>query len=245
MVLPLFPHRLFGYEWSVHQREVVNNQIHQAVLNRTGAGKVFGAQERESTDRRVRRTRRLIRQALVELILSKGYEAVTVTDIINRADVGRSTFYAHFTDKQEVLFSSLDELSELLRFTPGYRSETLFSFSLPIFEHLQEQRRLAQALLGRRGSIAVGTRGEQIMAAVVRDELLAALPGKATPPASLDMMVTCVTGAFMALLRRWADGELTGTPAEMDAAFRAVVLPGLEAVLAAAATTEAPAHPRM
>lgn len=206
---------------------------------------MFGAQERESTDRRVRRTRRLIRQALVELILSKGYEAVTVTDIINRADVGRSTFYAHFTDKQEVLFSSLDELSELLRFTPGYRSETLFSFSLPIFEHLQEQRRLAQALLGRRGSIAVGTRGEQIMAAVVRDELLAALPGKATPPASLDMMVTCVTGAFMALLRRWADGELTGTPAEMDAAFRAVVLPGLEAVLAAAATTEAPAHPRM
>ncbi|GAA0822149.1 TetR/AcrR family transcriptional regulator [Streptosporangium amethystogenes subsp. fukuiense] len=206
---------------------------------------MFGAQERESPDRRVRRTRRLIRQALVELILSKGYEAVTVTDIINRADVGRSTFYAHFTDKQEVLFSSLDELSELLRFTPGYRSETLFSFSLPIFEHLQEQRRLAQALLGRRGSIAVGTRGEQIMAAVVRDELLAALPGKATPPASLDMMVTCVTGAFMALLRRWADGELTGTPAEMDAAFRAVVLPGLEAVLAAAATTEAPAHPRM
>ncbi|MEU8246303.1 TetR/AcrR family transcriptional regulator [Nonomuraea sp. NPDC048916] len=182
----------------------------------------------------MRRTRRIIRQALVELILSKGYEAVTVTDIINRADVGRSTFYAHFTDKQEVLFSSLDELSELLRIAPESRSETLFAFSLPVFEHLQEQRRLARALLGRRGGTAIGARGEQIMADIVRDELLAALPEGCAPPVSLDLMVTCVTGAFMALLRRWADGELVATPAEMDAAFRAVVMPGLDGVFTAA-----------
>ncbi|MCC5575666.1 TetR/AcrR family transcriptional regulator [Microtetraspora sp. AC03309] len=191
-----------------------------------------GTPRRESSDRRVRRTRRAIRQALVDLILTKGYEAVTVTDLINRADVGRSTFYAHFTDKEEVLFSSLDELSDLLRLDPASRSDRLLSFTLPMFEHLHEQRRLARALLGRRGGTAVVARGEQIMAAVVRDELLAALPEGSPPPASLDMAVICVTGAFMALLRTWADGELVATPAEMDAAFRAVVLPGLETVLA-------------
>ncbi|WP_220506481.1 TetR/AcrR family transcriptional regulator [Microbispora sp. H10830] len=164
----------------------------------------------------------------MELILEKGYEAVTVTDLINRANVGRSTFYAHFTDKQDVLFSNLEELSSLLRLAPASRPGPLFAFSLPMFEHLHEQRRLARALLGRRGGSAVMARGEQILATVVRDELLAAFPSRSTPPDSLDLMVTCVVGAFMALLRKWADGESTATPAEMDAAFRAVVTPGVE-----------------
>jgi AcrR family transcriptional regulator len=186
---------------------------------------------RESPDRRVRRTRRAVQEALVELILEKGYEAVTVSELIHRADVGRSTFYAHFSDKQEVLFSNLEELSGLLHLVPASGSDTLFAFSLPVFEHLQEQRRLVRALLGRRGGGAVAARGEKIMAAVVRDELLAALPPGSTPPGSLDLMVTCVIGAFMALVRKWADGELTATPAEMDATFRAVVLPGVTTLL--------------
>ncbi|WP_218004542.1 TetR/AcrR family transcriptional regulator [Microtetraspora niveoalba] len=194
---------------------------------------MFGNPRRESSDRRVRRTRRAVQRAMVELILEKGYEATTATDVINRADVGRSTFYAHFTDKQDVLFGNLDELSGLLRLVPASRPDTLFAFSLPMFEHLQERPRLARALLGRRGCAAVTARGEQIMAGVVRDELLAALPPGCAPPAWLDLTVTGVVGAFMALMRTWADGELTATPAEMDAAFRALVTPGVETALAA------------
>lgn len=53
-------------------------------------------------DRRVTKTRRAVKDAPVRLILEKGYEAVTVQDIIDRADVGRSTFYAHFVDKDEL-----------------------------------------------------------------------------------------------------------------------------------------------
>ncbi|WP_205825684.1 TetR/AcrR family transcriptional regulator [Microbispora catharanthi] len=207
---------------------MVNKQIRRAVPYWTEVEDVFGNSRRGSSDRRVRRTRKAVQQALVELILEKGYEAVTVTDLINRANVGRSTFYAHFTDKQDVLFSNLDELSSLLRLAPASRPGPLFAFSLPMFEHLHEQRRLARALLGRRGGSAVMARGEQILATIVRDELLAAFPPRSTPPDSLDLMVTCVVGAFMALLRKWVDGELTATPAEMDAAFRAVVTPGVE-----------------
>ncbi|WP_205315712.1 TetR/AcrR family transcriptional regulator [Nonomuraea lactucae] len=186
---------------------------------------------RGDVDRRVRRSRLAAREALIELILEKGYEAVTVTDIIDRADIGRTTFYAHFTDKQAVLFSNLEELSDMLRLSPGSRPGTLFSFSLPLFEHAQEHRRLVRALLGRRGGPTVLARGERLLAAIVRDELLAALPPGRVPPASLDLVATCVVGAVMALLRKWADGELTATPAEMDAAFRAVVTPGVSAML--------------
>ena len=55
----------------------------------------------KAPDRRVQRTRKLLQDALMALILEKGYEAVTIQDIIDRANVGRSTFYAHFLDKQQ------------------------------------------------------------------------------------------------------------------------------------------------
>ncbi|WP_280234453.1 TetR/AcrR family transcriptional regulator [Nocardia cyriacigeorgica] len=60
----------------------------------------------ESPDRRVRRTRNLLHRALIELMIERGYERVTVTDVIDRADVGRSTFYAHYRDKDDLLVVS-------------------------------------------------------------------------------------------------------------------------------------------
>ncbi|TMS00617.1 TetR/AcrR family transcriptional regulator [Nonomuraea basaltis] len=180
-----------------------------------------------SGDRRVRRTRRAVQEALVALILEKGYDAVTVTDIIDRADVGRSTFYAHFTDKQHVLFSNLDELA-FLHPAPAIRPGELFAFSLPMFEHVCEQRQLVRALLGRRSGGLVVARGEQLLSGIVRSELAAA---GARAPASLDLLVICVVGAFMGLLRASVDGETSASPAELDAAFRAAVAPGVRAVL--------------
>ena len=61
-------------------------------------------------DRRVQRTRTLLTRALMELIVEKGYQAITVQDIIDRANLGRSTFYAHFLDKEDLLMSGLEEV---------------------------------------------------------------------------------------------------------------------------------------
>ena len=61
-------------------------------------------------DRRVGKTRRALKEALTDLILEKGYEGVTVQDVIDRADVGRSTFYAHFIDKDDLLMAILADL---------------------------------------------------------------------------------------------------------------------------------------
>jgi AcrR family transcriptional regulator len=178
-------------------------------------------------DRRVRRTRQAIQHALVELILEKGYERVTVTDLINRADVGRSTFYAHFDGKQAVLLANLEELT-FLHPAPDADGPP-FAFSLPMFEHVREQHRLVRALLGRRGGGQAMAHGERLLQAVVRDDLLAR---GARPSPRLDLMVTCVVGAFMTLLAKWADEEITATPAELDAAFRATVIPGVRTLLA-------------
>ncbi len=67
------------------------------------------------TDRRVSRTRRQLRNALMALILERGYNAVTIEDITERADLGRTTFYLHFRDKEELLVESLEEIAADLK----------------------------------------------------------------------------------------------------------------------------------
>jgi AcrR family transcriptional regulator len=87
-------------------------------------------------DRRVGKTRKALREALTDLILERGYESVTVQDLIDRADVGRSTFYAHFIDKDDLLMSIFAELQvpgpDTSRWTPD---DPAFSWTLDLFRH--------------------------------------------------------------------------------------------------------------
>jgi AcrR family transcriptional regulator len=71
------------------------------------------------TDRRVQRTRRLLHKAL-SLILEKKYESITVQELLDRADVGRSTFYMHFQDKDELLLSGFQYLQSFLESVPRH-----------------------------------------------------------------------------------------------------------------------------
>src|SRR5437660_10085913 len=69
---------------------------------------------KRATDRRVQRTRQLLQDALISMMIEKGYEATTVQDIIDRANVGRATFYAHFADKETLLASRIEDLRAML-----------------------------------------------------------------------------------------------------------------------------------
>ena len=103
----------------------------------------------------MRRTRTLLQNAL---ILEKGYEAVTVQDIIDRANVGCSTFYAHFLDKQQLLLSRVEELYVFLaqQHAQGVTSGgQRLSFSLAMLKHAQSYRHVYQALVGKQGGTIV------------------------------------------------------------------------------------------
>ena len=107
--------------------------------------------DKKKTDRRVERTRQLLRDALVSLILEKGYQKITVQDIIDKANVGRSTFYSHYQDKEDLLFSGFDELAYDLdrhRRPPdetGEDQEHLLH-SLEFFIHANDNRELYMAM---------------------------------------------------------------------------------------------------
>ena len=140
--------------------------------------------EISSKDRRVRRTRRALEEALIGLILEKGYEAVTIEEITDRADLGRTTFYLHFKDKEELLMHAIDsiledfiETQEQRRakpdFTPGI-SLSSEQLSLDgkllrlIFQHVQENADLYKIILRGEG----GQKTLQRFSDITKDEFM-------------------------------------------------------------------------
>jgi AcrR family transcriptional regulator len=100
-------------------------------------------------DRRIQRTRKLLLNSLVGLILEKGYESVSVQDILDRANVGRSTFYAHFENKEQLLFSGHEELMySLQNINRSPEATDDKAFFVKIFQHAADNHQLARAMLG-------------------------------------------------------------------------------------------------
>jgi len=189
-------------------------------------------------DRRVQRTRKLLQDALIGLILEKGYEAVTVQDIIDRADVGRSTFYAHFLDKQQLLLSTLEQLRAFLAqqqqaalTAAGDPGKPRLGFSLAMFQHAQSHHRLYQAIVGKQSGAIVQQHIQLILADLVRDEIAALMPRSSPSPIPLDVVVQYTVCAFLALLTWWLDQKLPCSAEEADRMFRALTLPGINAAL--------------
>lgn len=180
-------------------------------------------------DRRVARTQRALHAALIAEILAKGYDAVTVQDIIDRADVGRSTFYAHFDDKQALLVSGISELRAFL--ATHRHDERPLAFSLAMFEHVEGHRDLGRATFGRKSGAVVQEQMRRMFQALVRDDLTELAGRRTHTLAPVEALVEFVVGAFLALLAWWLDHRSKLTAAQIDEVFRALVMPGVEAGL--------------
>ena len=103
-------------------------------------------------DRRINRTRRSLIQAMIELSLERGYEAVTIRDLTERADIGYATFFRHYADKDALLEDVLEgTLTELMDLIIPVSSEPEKAFTL-LFEQARNNQNLYRILLSRRGS---------------------------------------------------------------------------------------------
>src|SRR5262245_2846443 len=117
---------------------------------------------KRANDRRVQKTELLLHQALGSLIREKPYDDIAVNAILDRANVGRSTFYTHFRDKHELLASGIQHMMTAApvpaaRSLP--RSERVVQFSRPIFEHIDRHRREGDS---RTGAIAQASLHERL-----------------------------------------------------------------------------------
>ena len=190
-------------------------------------------------DRRVQRTRRLLHKALMSLILEKKYESITVQEILDRADVGRSTFYLHFQNKDELLFSGFQYLESFLEsvqatssIPPGKSYEKIIRFSLPMFEHAQEYRRVNRALLGSNAEAVVRRRIHSVLAGIVSRELKLELQSRkrVNGPIPPELLGHFLVSTFVSVLTWWLHSKNPVSPPDIDVAYRRLVLPCLASI---------------
>jgi AcrR family transcriptional regulator len=184
-------------------------------------------------DRRVSRTRRALKEALTDLILERGYEAVTVQDVIDRADIGRSTFYAHFLDKDDLLMAILADLE-----VPGPDTSTwkpddpAFGWTLELFRHFGSGKRLFKAVASGQSGALARRETTHRLEDLARAELSRLRVARKLDAFRLELMVRFLVGTFIGFMDWWMREENEHLPAEqVDHAFRSLVLPGVANVL--------------
>jgi len=189
-------------------------------------------------DRRVARTRQGLRDALAALIAQKPYETIAVKEILHRANVGRSTFYSHFRDKDDLLLDSLHALLAPAATAPGATAEQpaerLVAFSRPVLEILSRHRPTAgdDAHGGERWRVVHGHL-QEALAARVAEGLSAEFrrAGRASAAAEVDLLARHVAATFVLVVDWWVARGRDLAPGDADERFRALVLPALAGAL--------------
>ena len=198
-------------------------------------------------DRRVNRTRRLLREALMELTLEKGYDAVTVEDITERADLGRTTFYLHFKNKEELLLGSIDEIANdlkeqanLLAYTldlPGSRPAD--SLSVPyrpfdvVFEHAARNARLYRIVLQGEGA----TKAESRIRKIIMESALDYFHYQVNhglivrPVFPIEVVAGYLASSLLGFLHWWLENDQPFSPAEMAEMYRTLFFQGAQQIL--------------
>lgn len=188
-------------------------------------------------DRRIQKTQKLLREALVSLIHEKTYDSIVVKEILDRANVGRSTFYMHFRDKDELLVSGIHDMLRSVQpagLPPSAKSyEQIIWFSLPIFEQINRHRRAGEARIGTRGRAIIHEHLQKVLAELIADDVKKNFQSRRKTAAQIpsDIVVQYVASTFILVLNWWVESRSPLPPKDVDDLFRVLILPTLAATL--------------
>ena len=184
-------------------------------------------QEREGVrnpvDRRISRTRKSIDAAFLALLQRRGYDGVGVSDIVRDADVGRATFYEHYTSKDDLLRAQLRHVSSSL--VRVVRDQADLPDVTPLFLHVRDVPVLYRLVAGR----SAGARPLRILQEVLEERAAAILAERLKSGASLCAPLTppvasrLIVANLLALLAWWTESGMKETAGEMQALFHSCV----------------------
>lgn len=184
-------------------------------------------------DRRSERSRRLLSNALIALMLERRYDTITVQDILDRADIGRSTFYAHYLDKEDLLVSNFKQVLDalILHIAPAEPGQVAPLSLARFFRHIQEQQQLYRALVRGGGIDLLYQQSHRQLRERIETQLGAQLPAGSAATAPIALIADYMAGAALTMLRWWLEHGMAVTPEELDELFQQLVLPGVRQVL--------------
>jgi AcrR family transcriptional regulator len=209
----------------------------------------------DKRDRRSLRTRRLVTSAMMELLLEKRFDAITVQDLLDRAGIGRSTFYAHYFDKDDVLAQIAEQMLETFRMRVaqetarhageharqtgdvgtaehiGHAAGQAILPSLEIFRHVQQQYPQLRALVRGHAGEVLWEAGQALLRQNVERTLTTTYTRSATQtgplPVPVEVVAQYLAGAFLNLLTWWLRAEMPYTADQMDSFFQKLALRGV------------------
>jgi len=180
-------------------------------------------------DRRVRRTRDALGDALVELMQQKPFDAIKVQDVLDRAGVSRSTFYAHYRDKDDLFMSDAEEFFEGMAMALSLRGE-VSDRVVPVrelFTHLSEMRQFYAALVAS-GRLHDNLELAQGHFARGIERRLAELPrGRGIPESQRAAIAHAQSGALLSLMQWWIRRGMSMSPVEMDELYHRTLWRGV------------------
>jgi AcrR family transcriptional regulator len=178
-------------------------------------------------DRRGQRTRELLQKSLIDLINERGYDAITVQDIVDRANVARTTFYVHYSSKEDLFISCHEVIVSEFQSGPLYphplSREELLSSTAPTeiisaYRHLEEARaRLYPIFHGKDASLIL--RRIRDWSAQEIETNLRAVFGNDESIVPLDVLATYLDGAQIALVQWWLEKRHPHTAETVAQAF--------------------------
>lgn len=167
-------------------------------------------------DRRIQRTRQTLKVAFMELLQERGWEQIRVQDICDRANVGRSTFYNHFVDKEGLLVGGLTDLGKYITVTFSERPDApVFWFARPLLDHILENEDMFRQLRGSSTEAVLKARFCQLATDLARKGLVS----HGVQGHRLEAGASFVGGAFIELLSWYVHAHKRPSVDKLEALF--------------------------
>jgi AcrR family transcriptional regulator len=185
-------------------------------------------------DRRVVKTRQIIYDAFFELMKEKPYDKITVQDIIDRANVGRSTFYSHFFTKDELLKSCIESMMEMLNqhlvhAADRDNSNTLIPL-VEFFKHIKDNSRLMKSIIrGNNSDLFLGE-VQLFLSKKIEAHIGAQLAKGKELIVPMPVFINYISGTLISLTEWWLDNKTPYTPVQMEQYFSDLVTPSIKAI---------------
>ncbi|HEY3992464.1 MAG TPA: TetR/AcrR family transcriptional regulator [Ktedonobacteraceae bacterium] len=188
----------------------------------------------KTIDRRIQRTRQLLRDALVELIIERGYEEIAIADITERANIGRTTFYLHYQEKEELLKASVKTLMRELQLDVEPSAEEICPYHIRcirIFQHVAQRQSLYQALLSETGPVNIGNLMRAYFAELFQRYTLEPLKSGNFSSLRNELIAAHAAGSLFGLISWWLNHEVSPSAEKMGAVYFQLMTKGAEDIL--------------
>jgi len=182
------------------------------------------------TDRRSMRTRALLTEALAELMRVQRYESISVQQITERANVGRSTFYAHFMDKDDLLAAAVRRMvGGLETDAPGPRNT--LSPSIGLFHHVRDHAQHYLMLSRGRHLTLFLDALQRALTEMFAARLTPRLPTEGSPVVPVPLLAAMVAGMLITAMRTWVESGMEATIEEVNRCYSVTAESALRAGL--------------